>query len=102
MSKFKIKDSFWFGLIVSVLLPPVLLILFFKTKFTINAGIFDAVLYEAIWRNIERGLLAPDMISALFPSLILFFVFFKMEWWKAGRGLVLGTVPYFLFLFYML
>lgn len=98
----KIRDSFWTGLLTSLLLPPALLMLFFKIKFTTNATIFDPVLYEAIWRSMERGFLAADMISAMFPSLILFFVFFKMEWWKASRGLVIGTVPYFILLFYFL
>jgi len=89
------------GLIIALFLPPVLLIIYFKIKFSTNASMFDAYFYEAIWINIKRGFLAKNMISCLFPSMALFFVFFKIEWWQAGKALVVGTVPYFILLFFM-
>lgn len=96
MSKLKIQDSFLLGLIMSLLLPPALLVLFFKIRYTTTEPF-----YYAIWKLAEKGFLAADMFSCLLPSLVLFFILYKIEWWKASRGLIIGTVPYFILLFYL-
>jgi hypothetical protein len=100
-NKQKLKDSFLLGLVVSLLLPPILMLIFFKIKYTTQASFIDPMFYEALWRSIERGFLNSTMIACIFPSMILFFILFKMEWWRAGRGLVLGIIPYFLLLLYL-
>jgi hypothetical protein len=84
----KPKDSFWWGFIPSFLLPPTILIILFKVKYTTSLPIF-----EAIWKFSKTGLLGRELISCLLPCLVLFFVFYQMKKENATKGVFVGMAP---------
>jgi hypothetical protein len=92
--KKKSIDSFWLGFIPSFLLPFLLLIIIFKIKYTTQLPIF-----EAIWKFSQTGLMGKDMISSVIPSLLLFFIFHKLDKDKASKGAFVGMVPFLILTF---
>jgi hypothetical protein len=88
------KDNFWMGFVPSFILPIVFIIIIFKTKYTTTRPIF-----EAMWKFSHTGLMGKDMISALIPSLVLFFVFYMWQKENACKGVFVGMIPFLLLTF---
>ncbi|MBO7337014.1 MAG: hypothetical protein J6W49_00330 [Paludibacteraceae bacterium] len=82
------RDSFWWGFIPSFLLPIILNIVFFTSKYTTSQP-----LHEAMYKMANKGMLSKDMMGALVPSLLLIIVFSSFRKEKASIGAFVGLCP---------
>ena len=82
------RDSFWWGFIPSFLLPIILNIVIFTSKYTTEQPLF-----EAMYKVASKGLISKDMMGALVPSLLLIIVFSSFRKEKASIGAFVGLCP---------
>src|SRR5215469_13250930 len=80
-------DNFFLGLVVSIVLPPVMLVL-------ISAGgeLGSQTFYDHLMRAYHNHLFIKYAILALFPNMVIFFFLYKTERWKSAGGLIVATI----------
>ncbi len=80
-------DNFFIGFFASVVLTLGLLCLL--TRNALSSSQDFELIVRAIYSNPQFVNL---MIASLFPSMFLFFFFYKTERWKSGKGLIVAVL----------
>jgi heme/copper-type cytochrome/quinol oxidase subunit 4 len=80
-------DNFFLGFIVSIVLPPVMIVL-------ISAGgeLGSQSFYDHLMRVYHNYIFIKYAILALFPNMVIFFFLYKTERWKSAGGLIVATI----------
>ena len=80
-------DNFFLGLIVSIVLPPIMIVL-------ISAGgeLGSQTFYDHLIRAYHNHMFIKYAILALFPNMVIFFFLYKTERWKSAGGLIVATI----------
>ncbi len=94
--KEKGKDSFWMGFIPGFILPIATIIIIFKSKYTTEKPLF-----EAMYKFSKTGYMGKDMLSSTLLCFILLFIFNKMKKERASMGAFVGAVPFIILSFWM-
>lgn len=89
-------DNFWMGFIPSFILPIIVNIVIFKSRYTT-----DKPLLEAMYKFSKTGFMGKDMLSSTLLCFILLFVFNKMKKERASMGAFVGAVPFIIMSFWM-
>lgn len=91
--KFNLLDNFFTGFIGSVLLSLITVRLVTLSELP-NVGFVDL-----LKRVYESSNFQSIMMTAIIPNLILFFILYKMEKWKANYGVIVASLLMTAFLF---
>ena len=86
-------DKFWIGLVCSLSLPFFFSLIYFESFFP-----EDNISYFQGLKQLSflPSLMGKFILFSITPNLVLFFIFYKSEWWRAASGLIVGTIPYFI------
>jgi hypothetical protein len=80
-------DNFFFGFFLSVLMTFSMLVLLSKNFFSEELSLMQNLL------NMYKGVQFPVlMIPSLFPSMFVFFYFYKTDKWRSGNGMVVAVL----------
>jgi hypothetical protein len=91
------KDNFWMGFLPSFILPPIVLIIIFKTKY-----ITSKPLFEAMYKFSKTGLMGRDVLSSTLLCFVLLFIFNKLKKERASMGCFVGAVPFIILSFWLM
>jgi hypothetical protein len=89
------KDNFWLGFIPSFILPIATIIIIFKSKYTT-----EKPLLEAMYGFSKTGLMGKDILSSCLLCFVLLFVFNKLKMERASMGAFVGAVPFIIISFW--
>lgn len=89
------KDNFWIGFIPSFILPIATIIIIFKSKYTTEKPLF-----EAMYKFSKTGHMGKDILSSTLLCFVLLFVFNKMKKERASMGAFVGAVPFIILSFW--
>lgn len=91
------RDNFWMGFIPSFILPFIILVIIFKSKYTTEKPIF-----EALYKFSATGLLGKDLLASTIVCFVLLFVFNMLKKERASMGAFVGVVPYIILTFWIM
>lgn len=88
-------DKFRVGFLPGILLPPLFMLVYVKLNQGVDIGFFE-YLEAMIDEKVFSALIA---VSAII-NLLLFLFFMHKEYWQAGRGMLLATMLFGIFVVY--
>lgn len=91
--KFDFLDNFFTGFFGSLLLAIITI------RLVTLSELPDVGIEEVLKRVYDSSNFQSIMMTAIIPNLILFFVLYKMEKWKANYGVIVGSLLMTAFLF---
>jgi hypothetical protein len=93
---FKFTDKFWIGLLLGIVLPILFGLLFFHMAYK-----GEEPFWHALWLAMQSKLsfFGKFILVSLVPDLGLIFLFYKAEYWRAGRGIIVSTILFFILAF---
>lgn len=80
-------DNFFLGFFLSVLMTFVMLMLLSRDVLSAEVGLMENL--TKVYQNMMFPML---MIASLFPSLFVFFYFYKTDKWRSGKGMVVAVL----------
>ena len=83
-------------------LPGLLLPLLFALAYVARFFPHDMPAYEVLWRLFPGVVLGKIMLLSIMPNLLAVFVFYKMDKFKLGIGMMVAALPYLLMAVLML
>ncbi|NDV47020.1 hypothetical protein D0T49_08160 [Paludibacter sp. 221] len=84
------------GILCGLLLPLTFLWLYLNNFYPGDASFFDSL--RQLWGHVLFGKL---LLLSIMPDLVLTFIFYKMDWFKAGAGVIAGMMPYLIISIFM-
>ncbi len=90
-------DNFWMGFIPAFILPFILNILIFKSKYTTEKPLF-----EAMYNFSKTGYMGKDVLTSTMLSFVLLFIFNRLKKERASAGAFVGTIPYIIITFWLM
>ena len=87
-------DKYWLGFLFGLILPAL-----FAYAYLVRFGLWEPMFNSIVANYIGPQLyttLGKVLLGSVFPNLGFVFVFYKMEWWKAAKGLMVAAMPYFI------
>lgn len=84
----------WFGLVLGIILPIISFLAYYMYNLSSNDGLSLKTFVETLMR--EEAITAVLSICML-PNLIMFFLFKKLDYWYAIKGVIVSVIIYTLF-----
>ena len=86
-------NNFWLGFFVFLMIPFITLVVVLLATGAVHYDGF-VNLMRFVFTN-HSAMFSQIFVASLFPNLIGFYLIYKQERWKMGRGLTVATLLYF-------